>query len=177
MVREATKKQMLKGMRVRQEEAFVGMLHIANDTLFICEANMQNVIVIKCTLRCFEFALGLKVNFLKIQIWGLGVHEQTLLRFSDVMSCSIMTIPFTYLGLPLGGNPDKAFSSRIGKDLQNRKEGMSNKVDYNIATSLLFIIYKAPTIVIFEIKMIQKNLLWGWGQERRKTTWVKSANI
>lgn len=64
------------------------MLQIADDTLFMCKANMKNVTVIKCILRCFKLVSGLKVNFLKIKIGGLGVHEQNLNRFLDVINYS-----------------------------------------------------------------------------------------
>jgi len=49
------------------------MLQYAHDTLFFYEVNTKSVFNIKVALNCFELSSGLKVNFLKSRIRGLGV--------------------------------------------------------------------------------------------------------
>jgi len=58
-------------------------------------------------LICFELASGPMVNFHKSNIRVLRIDKDTLHNFSCIMNCNIMSIPFTYLGLPIGGNPRK----------------------------------------------------------------------
>ena len=50
------------------------MLQYMNDTLFFCKANPQNAFVIKVMLKCFELASGLKVNYMKSRIGGVGCN-------------------------------------------------------------------------------------------------------
>lgn len=66
---------------------------------------MQNALVIKCTMRCFEMASGLKVNFHKSKLAGIEVGERTTQSLANLLHCKTMKAPFTYLGLPVGGNP------------------------------------------------------------------------
>ena len=59
-------------------------------------------------LRFFEICYGLKINFFKSKIGAIGVDKNVLEMFSEVLHCTIMNLPFVYLGFPIGGNPSKA---------------------------------------------------------------------
>ena len=54
-------------------------------------------------LLCFELASGLKVNFLKNRLGGLGMDSSLLQRFAAILNCNVMVTSFVYLGLPVGG--------------------------------------------------------------------------
>ena len=56
----------------------VGLLHFTYDTLFICEENTSNIIVIKSILRIFELAYGLRTNFFKSKIGGMGIKIEVV---------------------------------------------------------------------------------------------------
>jgi len=73
------------------------MLHFADDTLFLCQVETHNILVIKSIIRCFKFALGLKVDFYRSKLGGIGVDHYTLDRFSIMVNCNKMMKPFTYL--------------------------------------------------------------------------------
>jgi len=60
-------------------------------------------LTLRSMLSCFELASGLKVNFLKSRIGGVGVKGTKILSFVSVINCEIMRTPFKYLGLPIGG--------------------------------------------------------------------------
>ncbi|GKV52698.1 hypothetical protein SLEP1_g59269 [Rubroshorea leprosula] len=76
---EAETKDMLKGVMV-DENTSVSHLQFADDTALLCGASTNSVWAIKCTLRCMA-ALAL--------------------------NCKAGKLPFTYLGLPIGGNPHR----------------------------------------------------------------------
>jgi len=57
----------------------------------------------KAILLCFELASGLKVNFVKSTIGGLGLDQSLLQSFAAILNCKVMVTPFVYLGLPIGG--------------------------------------------------------------------------
>ncbi|XP_068474698.1 uncharacterized protein [Phaseolus vulgaris] len=61
----------------------------------------------KAILRGFELASGLKINFHKSKIAGINVPQRDLECYAKTLNCDQMGIPFTYLGLEVGGNPRK----------------------------------------------------------------------
>ena len=57
---------------------------------------------INVMLSCFELASGLKVNFLRNSIGGVGVDHHMICRFADILNCKVMKTPFKYLGMLVG---------------------------------------------------------------------------
>jgi hypothetical protein len=96
-----------KGFRVSPEVS-VSLLQYADDTLFIGEACVENLWSMKATLRWFELVSGLKVNFSKSRLIGVNVSTNFLERAAHFLHCKIGSLPFTYLGLPVGANPRRA---------------------------------------------------------------------
>ena len=80
----------------------VNMLQFVDDTLFFCEANTKSVFTSKVMLNCFKLTYGLKVNFFKSRIGGLGVDKLVIQRFIALLNCDVMNTPFKYLGLLVG---------------------------------------------------------------------------
>jgi len=60
MVRQVVKKKFLEGIKVGAKEIEVNMLKFEYGTIFSCEENIQNILIIKSILRCFELADELK---------------------------------------------------------------------------------------------------------------------
>jgi hypothetical protein len=56
----------------------------------------------KCLLQSFAASIGLKVNFNKSFIVPITVNEEKTPILAGTLGCQIETMPFTYLGLPLG---------------------------------------------------------------------------
>lgn len=83
----------------------VSLLQFADDTIFIGEANLQNLFTVKTVLRCFELCAGLKVNISKSKISGVSVDSRELNSYSFLLHCQKLKLPFIYLGVPVGGNP------------------------------------------------------------------------
>jgi len=101
----------------------ISHLQYVDDSLFIGEATMANLWALKTILRCFELASGLKVNFYKSQVMGVNVGGGFLGLAERFLYCRVGSVPFTYLGLPVGANPRlektwqpllKLLSSRLG---------------------------------------------------------------
>ncbi|KAK2372487.1 hypothetical protein QL285_073613 [Trifolium repens] len=85
----------------------VSLLQYADDTLCIGEATIKNLWTLKAVLRGFEMSSGLKVNFWKSCVMGANVTDDFLDMASNFLNCRVGTIPFKYLGLPVGANPRK----------------------------------------------------------------------
>ncbi|MCH92675.1 LINE-1 reverse transcriptase like, partial [Trifolium medium] len=98
---------MFKGFKVGNNGLFVSHLQYADDTIFLGEASVENPWTLKTIIRCFELASGLKVNFAKSNVIGVNVSADFLNLAERILHCSVGSIPFTYLGLPVGANPRK----------------------------------------------------------------------
>ncbi|GJZ19751.1 ribonuclease H-like domain-containing protein [Tanacetum coccineum] len=57
-----------------------------------------------CIPKCFEEVFGLRVNYNKSKLYGVGVNEREVMDMASWMGCGVGEFPFTYLGLPIGEN-------------------------------------------------------------------------
>jgi len=83
----------------------VSHLQFADDTLLIGVISWANVRALKAVLLLFESISGLKVNFHKSMLFGVGVAVSWLHEVASVMNCKHGHLPFLYLGFPIGGDP------------------------------------------------------------------------
>lgn len=59
---------------------------------------------------------GLKINFHKSVVSGIGVPTELVEEFATKLHCSNQNLPLKYLGFPLGANPRrKAFGNQFWK--------------------------------------------------------------
>ena len=107
LVREASRKGILEGICVGNKGVEVKLLQFTYDTIFFCQPKFNCIIAIKVILRSFEIVSGLKVNFHKSKIGTLGISDLDLSIFSNCLNCGRMRLPFTYLGITIGGNHRK----------------------------------------------------------------------
>ena len=160
------------------------MLHVG-DTLFFCKANTKSVFNMKAILLCFELAFGLKVNFVKSTISGLGLDQSLLQNFAAILNCKVMVTPFVYLGLSIGGCHKRgAFWSRVIERVLgklSRWRGRCLSLAGRICLLKLFLssiplffmsLFKLPSVVAKKLVRIQRNFLWGWGLDGRKIAWA-----
>jgi len=97
----------LKGAQVGPTGFSISHLQFADDTILFCEANWEEVVNIKRILRCFEILSGLKSNYHKSVISGIGVDEGMLHNFASRLNCLHHKLPLKYLGMPLEENPGR----------------------------------------------------------------------
>jgi len=112
---------LLEGINVARREVNVTLLQCANNKMFIYKANIQNIIITKNLLKCFELVLGLKVNMNKSNLAELGIQSIILEKYLVVMNCNILSIPFVYLVIPTRGNHKK----KIGMSCLKKKNKLS----------------------------------------------------
>jgi len=98
VVRQAEEKKLLECVEVGVRRINATMLHYADDTFFFCNADTQGVRTLKAILKCFEVASGLKVNYSKSKVGGVGVIANQIVGFATILNYGIMKALFTYLG-------------------------------------------------------------------------------
>ena len=65
----------------------------------------MNVKTIKAMLRIFELVSRLKINFVKSSFGAFGTTDQWKINAASYLNCSLLSIPFIYLGILIGANP------------------------------------------------------------------------
>ncbi|KAI5417416.1 hypothetical protein KIW84_042139 [Lathyrus oleraceus] len=126
----------------------------------------------------------------KSKLYGVHVEDFILESASSFLACKLEKIPFTFLGIPIGGNHrrrlfwsmmlskmKKRLSGWRGKHLSlGGKVTLLNSVINNLPIFLLSF-FKAPKCVLEDIIKIQRNFLWGDGGGSRKMCWVSWDKI
>ena len=107
----------MESIEIGERKVKVSMLQYADDTLFFCTNNFKSLFTVKSIMYCFELAIGLKVNYSKSRIRGEGVSFSRLNSFTSILNGELMKIPFTYLGMEVGGNHKscKSWEGVLGK--------------------------------------------------------------
>jgi hypothetical protein len=78
------------------------VLQYADDTLIILEGEPRQIHFLKSVINTFSEVTGLKVNFQKSMMLPINLSEERLDLLAGTFGCSKGSLPFTYLGLPLG---------------------------------------------------------------------------
>jgi len=190
LVRQAVKANLYTGLLIGRKEVELCMLQFADDTLFFCQDALNNVITLKAILRGFEIASGLKINFYKSKLAGINVVSSKVGCYTKILNCSKMEVPFTYLGIEVGGNPRlKKFWEPVLSKLKSRLSvwkwrflSMAGRLclikSVLAAVPLYYIsLFKVPEGVCKSITSIQRRFLWGWGKEKRPISWVSWKDI
>jgi hypothetical protein len=71
------------------------------------EACPQQLTVLKDILGRFAVSTGLKVNYNKSVILPINITDERLHFLANTFDCQTGSMPFTYLGLPLGTTKPK----------------------------------------------------------------------
>jgi hypothetical protein len=105
VMRKAVEVNLFKGFTIGRSSVVISHLQYADDTLCIGEASVSNLWSLKAILRGFELASGLRVNFWKSGLIGINVSPMFLSSACTFLNCREASLPFKYLGLPIGANP------------------------------------------------------------------------
>jgi exonuclease III len=149
-------------------------LQFADDTIIMGEGNWDNLWTIKTVLRSFEIVSGLKVNFHKSKLYGMNLDNRFLGASSSFLHCEVDSIPFRFLGIPVGANPRRKATWSSIIDTTRKRLSVWNGRNLSIGgrvtliNSVLsslplyfFSFFKAPVCVLKELVSIQRRFLWG----------------
>jgi hypothetical protein len=133
---------------------------------------------------------GLKINFWKSSLIGVNVSPEFLRVASAFLNCRVSSLPFKYLGLPVGASPRRVTTwEPLLESLRRRLGSWRNKfvslggriVLLNAVLNAIPIFYlsfmKIPVSVWKKIRRIQRDFLWGCQGDRKKINWIKWDTI
>jgi hypothetical protein len=143
----------------------------ADDMMLIMPADAKQHFFLKCLLQTFAVLTGLKVNFHKSFIVPINMDVEKTTVLAGTLGCSVQSMPFTYLGLPLGTTkPVVQDFMPILSPVEKRLMGISHLTSYsrqltlvNAVLSALLTFYmcilQLPLEVIDQINKYRRHCL------------------
>ncbi|XP_038704727.1 uncharacterized protein LOC120000673 [Tripterygium wilfordii] len=181
LLEKAEMSGLIKGIAVRKNGLRISHLQYADDTLIFLQAKEKYIQVAKRILRCYEVMSGLKINFHKSSLVGIGVNKVWAESLAVRYYCKYESLPVKCLGMPLGANFNLAktwkpvlekFQDRlaswkgrqlsVGGRLTLIKSALSNLPIYFMS------LFRMPSSIARKIEQMQRNFLWGDSDEKRK---------
>jgi hypothetical protein len=147
------------------------ILQYADDTLIFMQGDARQLFL-KAILNSFADSTGLKVNYAKFMMVHVNVSELKLNNLANTFGCSIGSLPFTYLGLPLSiTKPTVAdfwpLVSKCERRLVNISSFLSQAGRLQMTNAVISALptftmctYLLPKTVIKQIDKYRKHCLW-----------------
>ena len=173
------------GIEICRNGSKVSHLQYADDTLVFCPPDMKSLMNIKAVLVLFQLSSGLQVNFHKSSIIGLNVDEPRIQLAAKSLLCKAGSLPFTYLGLPIGGRCSRIalwdpIIEKMRKKLSSWKGsllsqgGRATLIKASLSNLPLYYmsIFPIPLGVAEKIRKIQSQFFWNGSCEKRRMATV-----
>jgi len=148
------------------------VIQYADDTLIILEGDPRQLFMLKTVLQNFSDSTGLKVNYNKSMLLPINMSEDRLDHLARTFGCSKGSLPFTYLGLPLGLTKPRIqdFLPLVNK-CERRLGGISSMLNQagrlQITNAVLSSMptyfmcsLELPKAIIKQIDRFRKHCLW-----------------
>ncbi|GKU90798.1 hypothetical protein SLEP1_g4749 [Rubroshorea leprosula] len=190
LVSEAVKNGKLEGVEVGNKSFSISHLQYADDTILFGKATEENVWAMKGILRAFELFSGLKINFNKSQLVGLGMEDDWLNKMSWVMCCKKGALPIKYLGITVGGSCKRIAFWKPLVEIFERKlatwkgrylslGGRITLINSVLSSLPVFwmAMYVIPKGTIFLLDKIRRKFLWGGSEGGKRINWVNWENV
>nr|GEU29167.1 hypothetical protein [Tanacetum cinerariifolium] len=173
------------GVKLGVDNVHISHLQFADDALIMGEWSLLNAKNLSRILTCFHLASGLKVNFHKSNLFGVGVTNSEVKSLASTIGCPPSHFSCTYLGLPIGGNMARCANWSILADkFQKRLSKWKSKslsfggrltlVKFVLASlgGYYFSTFKAPLNIINKLECIRSKFFWGGSSNEKKIAWI-----
>ncbi|XP_026410405.1 uncharacterized protein LOC113305602 [Papaver somniferum] len=189
MIQKAQENGLISGFQATEGGNLISHLQFSDDTLVLLDADIEQVKHLRLLLLSFEQLTGLKINFAKSQIFGVG-YTGDLAHFSSVLGCYYGVLPTTYLGFPLGNKSggvakwDKIIDRIIARLAGWIKSFLSRAGKITLTNSVLsslhvyyMSLFVMPTSVAKRTERIMRNFLWNDNKGKKKMKLVKWSKL
>jgi hypothetical protein len=148
------------------------IVQYADDTLLIMETCPAQLFVLKNLLHSFAASMGLKVNYNKSVLVPLNISEEKLDSLCATFECQKGSLPFTYLGLPLGTTkPNMDHFIPLVQKIERRLTSTSTFLSQGGKLEMVNLVFSSSAIfysgslrlhkgVIKQLDKYRKNYLW-----------------
>ncbi|XP_071693086.1 uncharacterized mitochondrial protein AtMg01250-like [Rutidosis leptorrhynchoides] len=110
LANSVVRNNLFDGVKIGRDLVPISHLQYPDDTIFFGSLSENNTSNLMLLLKCFELSSGLKVNYSKRNLFGVGVGKNEVEMMANMFGCNVGSLPFIYLGLPIGANMTKMCS-------------------------------------------------------------------
>ena len=178
MVLNAQENGLFKGLASDLVEHGVAILQYADDTILCFEDNPREVLNIKLLLYLFEIMSGLKINFLKSEIFSVGADDDTVRKYSEMFNCDIGSFPIKYLGVPVSYTGLKSCDWMFVDDkfVSHGESWISETLSSGGRLIKVNAVLSHIPSYYMSMFLINKSTLEKWDKPRRKFFWHRNGN-
>ena len=161
------------------------VIQYADDTLIILPACTRQLTKIKEILEDYATSVGLKINFHKSTLVPINTPPDKCKELAELLGCTVGSMPFTYLGLPLGTTRPTVLdlAPLVCKAERNITASMS-LMSYagklalmnSLVTSLIMFTMgtiRIPPKIVAQLDKIRRHCLW----QKRTEDGTKSNSL
>lgn len=113
ILEDAVANGLFRAAKLRNLGIQVSHLFYVDDVLFMGEWDAKNITNLIRVIKCIYMMSGLQLNLSKSNLVGVGVESQTCEALSNLTGCNSTSLPFVYLGLPIGENMNQVAGWRV----------------------------------------------------------------
>jgi hypothetical protein len=181
MVDKAIENDVLKGLGNHLIPHGVSLLQYADDTIICLENDIKKARNLKMLLYIYEMMAGLKINFMKSEIFVINGDDDIAMQYANLFNCQIGSFPMMYLGVPV--SPNRLHIA----DWRNLEEKLEKRLDswkgssLSVAGRITLInaclsnspiyhmsMYLLPKTTIDNLDKRRKKFLWQGGGDKKK---------
>lgn len=173
LVHFCCQRKYIRGFSVGQNKVEISHLQYADDTIIFYPNDDIMLENWWAVVKIFLLASGLYLILTKTSFIGINMEEKVLMAKAYAMGCRMEKLPFSNLGIPLGGNfRIKSFWDPMLDKVRKNIEKWNNLIlskgaRLTLAQSVInslplyyFSILKVPMGVIKEMKKLVRNFFW-----------------
>jgi hypothetical protein len=173
----------LQSLPIPQPMADFPIVQYADDTLLLMQDDARQLFFLKALLHSFASSTGLHVNYRKSHMYPINISQEKLSHLANTFGCDVGSMPFTYLGLPMGTTKPRMEDLTPMMDRVDRKlsacstwlsySGRLEMVNSAITpiTTYAMCTIKLPKGVIDNIDRARKQCLWRGNDSEREKRW------
>ncbi|GJS42901.1 hypothetical protein Tco_0567944 [Tanacetum coccineum] len=144
----------------------------------------------RLAILVFYLASSLKINIHKSNVYGIGVSPEEVFNIARVTRCVVGSMPYTYLGLPIGSNMSRIANLKKLVDMFRSKiwlwkanllsiEGLLTLIKAVLGSIGIYYmsIFKVSESIIKLLERFRASFFWGGNEDRKKLSWIKWVNV
>jgi hypothetical protein len=150
------------------------IIQYADDTLLIMQACPIQLAALKVVLDDFAQATGLRVNYSKSAMMSINIPGELLSSLAVSFGCQMGSLPFTYLGLPMGTTKPtiQDLSPLVGL-VERRLNASARFLNYGGRLEFVkSVLSTLPTFFMSSLKL-QKGIIQICNRAQRHCLWAK----
>lgn len=155
------------------------VVQYADDTLLFLTAESSQLEALKIVLSSFSLATGLQINYHKSSTYPINVNAADVTSLAAQFGCQFGSMPFTYLGLPVGTTRPKIIDLLPLVDCMERRlttsswflpQGSRLQLVNSVISSLpiyFLCSLSIPQGILKQLERIKRQCLWRkYGQDK-----------